>query len=108
MQEWEKYRLVKIGRGHLVDRIKNKNQSDWIKVCERLDIIVSTEYGSGSHAVAYKDNCPPEDRTCCIVTLPTHMHADIQRDIFKKILAYGLESKKYSEDDIWDALGIKV
>ena len=107
MQEWDKYRLVKITRGELVDQIKNKNQSDWIKACTRLGIIISTEYGSGSHAVAYKDNCPPEDRSCCIVTLQTNLHANIQRDIFKKILAYGLESKKYTEDDIWVALGVK-
>ena len=107
MQEWDKYRQVKIRRGDLVSRIKNKKQADWIKVCDRLGIIVSTEYGNGSHAVAYKDNCPPEDRKCCISTLTYHMYAEMQSSIFKKFLAYGLESGKYNEDDIWRALGVK-
>src|ERR1035437_10742370 len=104
MQEWDKYKSTKIKRGELVSRIKNKNQSDWIKACEKLNIIISTEYGKGSHAVAYKDNCPREDRRCCIATIPRDLHSEIQRDIFKKILTYGEESGKHNEDDIWVAL----
>jgi len=108
IQEWDKYRLVKIEHGELVDQIKNKNQKDWIKVCEKLGVIVGVEYGDGSHAAAYKDNCPPENRECCVVTLHRNLHAGIQRDIFKKILCYGLQSKKYNENDMWEALGVKI
>ncbi|MDO8728817.1 MAG: hypothetical protein Q7K26_02875 [bacterium] len=108
MQEWDKYRETKIQRGELVDRIKNNNQKKWIEVCEKLGLVVSTEYGRGSHAVVYKQNCPPEEKRCCIVTLVKDMRQEIQRDIFKKILTYGLESNLYSEDDIWRELGIKV
>ena len=107
MQEWDKYRLVKITRGDLIDQIKNCSEKDWIKALNRLDVIVSTEYGRGHHAVAFKDNCPPTDNRCVIATL-VNIQPNIQRDIFKKVLTYGLESKKYNEDDIWNALGVKI
>lgn len=106
MHDRDKYKQVKIERGELIVRIKNTSQSDWIKVCDKLDIIVSTEYGRGSHAVAYKDNCPPERSECCIATIHTNLHPEIQRDMFKKFLSYGLESGKYTEDDIWKALKV--
>jgi len=108
MQEWDKYRETKIERGGLVDRIKNTNQKKWIEVCKKLGLVVSTEYGRGSHAAVYKQNCPPEEKRCCVVTLAKDLHQEIQRDIFKKVLTYGLESNLYSEDDIWKQLGIKV
>jgi plasmid rolling circle replication initiator protein Rep len=108
MQPWDEYRRVKIERGELVDQIKNKKQQDWIKVCKKLGIIVRVDYGRGDHAVVNKDNCPPEDRRCCITTLTRNMHSGIQRDIFKKILAHGLETGKFKEDDIWEALGVKL
>lgn len=107
MQPWDEYKLVKIKRGELVDQIKNKKQTDWIKVCEKLGIIVRIDYGRGDHAVAYKDDCPPEKRECCIVTLTRNMHSGIQRDIFRKILNYGLKTSKFTEDDIWEALEVK-
>jgi hypothetical protein len=106
MQEWDKYKLIKIDRGELVNMIKNKSQKDWMKVCEKLGILVRVDYGKGSHIAVYKDNCPPEDRKCCIVTIQKNLHSEIQRDIFKKILTYGIDTKKYTEDDIWKALGV--
>ncbi len=106
MQPWDEYKLVKIERGELVDQIKNKKQDDWIKVCEKLGIIVRIDCGRGDHAVAYKDNCSPEKRECTVVTLVRGMHAGIQRDIFKKILCHGLKTSKFKEDDIWKALGV--
>ena len=106
MQPWDEYKLTKIERGELVDRIKNKNQKDWIKVCEKLGIIVRLDYGRGDHAVAYKNDCPPEDRKCVIATLTRNMHAGIQRDTFKKILNHGQKTGLFGEDDIWKALGV--
>lgn len=108
MQGWDRYRQVKIDRGNLIDCIKNYTQQDWIKTLNKLGVIVRTDYGRGSHAVAYKDNCPPGDIRCVVTTLVKHMHEEIQRPTFKKVLAYGLESGKYNEDDIWRALGIKI
>lgn len=108
MQESDKYRETKIARGALIDRIKNCGQKDWMKALDKLGVIVSVKYGRGSHVVAYKHDCPPEDKRCVITVLHTHLHSDIQRDIFKKVLTYGLESGLYGEDDIWKALGVKV
>ena len=82
MQERDKYKSVKIEHGHLVDQIKNKSQDDWIKACEKLGIIVSMSYGSGSHAAAYKNNCPPSNRDCCILTIAKNIYPNIQRDLF--------------------------
>ena len=108
MQEWDEYRQTKIEKGELIDRIKNKTQKDWIKVCETLGIKVRTDLGKGSHAVAYKNDCPFEDRRCCIVTLQKDLHSEIQRDIFKKILTHGQKTGLYKEDDMWKALEIDV
>ncbi|MEK7587055.1 MAG: hypothetical protein AAB453_04265 [Patescibacteria group bacterium] len=43
-----------------------------------------------------------------ITTIKKDLHSEIQRDLFKKILAYGLETGRYDENDIWKALGIKI
>lgn len=108
MQERDEYRSTKITRGHLVDRIKNSTQEDWVKVLTKLGVTVSKEYGKGSHVIGLKDNCPPEDSTCTIVTLAKNQHSEIQRDLFKKVLTHGLKTGLYKEDDIWKAFGIKV
>lgn len=102
------YREVKLKDGHLVDQVKNLSQGDWIKVCVKLGLYVPDGYGKGSHCAVYKDSvCPPEDSSCCVVTLPRNIYANFQRDLIKKILLYGIQSGKYSEDDLWKALRIK-
>lgn len=106
MHDRDRYRSTKLLRGELVDQIKNKSQKDWIKVCNKLGVTVSTEYGSGSHAAAYKDNCSPSRQECCIVTFINGTNQNIQRDLFKKLLTYGLSTGKYTEDDMWRALGV--
>ncbi len=106
MHDRDKYKTLKLEKGELVDRIKNKKQKDWIHVCEVLGIRVSTSFGNGSHAAAYKDDCPVTDSKCCIVTLPREIYPSTQRDLFKKILYHGVVTKKYTEDDIWRALGV--
>ncbi len=104
MQQWDRYREVQLQRGKLVAQIAGYQQSDWVAACRRLGLPVSTSHGNGSHAVVFKHDCSPEDRACCITTLTTHMHKNIQRDIFKKVLSYGNESGLYGEDDVWEAL----
>ena len=106
MQEWEKYKEVEIQQGQLVDRIKNKSQDDWLKVCKKLGLNINLSFGDGSHVAVYKDNCPPEKRECCVATFPKKIYRQIQRDLFKKVLKYGLESGKYTEQDIWNAFKI--
>ena len=108
MQESDKYRQTKITRGDLISRIKNYKQGDWIKALNRLDVVVRTDYDRGSHAVVYKHGCSPDDSRCLITTIKKDLHSEIQRDLFKKILAYGLETGRYDENDIWKALGIKI
>ena len=100
------YQTVKIAKGHLIDRIKGSTQQDWITVCQRLNVVVSTAYGNGSHAAAYKDNCDPSDKSCCILTITKNQFPQIQRAQFKKLLAYGLNSGKFTEEDIWKAFGV--
>ena len=102
------YKTTKIKRGNLIPRLNNKTQKDWLKACERLGVIVSTESGRGSHAAVYKDDCPPENSECCILTIKKNPHNQMQSSCFKKLLHYGIESKKYNEDDLWKALKIKI
>jgi len=108
MSSLNSYREVKLKRGYLVDQVKNFSQQDWIKVCTKLGLCVPDGSGKGSHVAVYKDNvCPPEDSSCCVVTLPRNIYANFQRDLIKKILLHGINSGKYTEDDLWKALGVK-
>ena len=99
---------IKLTDGKLVDSIKNYNQQDWIAACRKLGLYVVPALGKGSHCAVYKDNvCPPEDSQCCVVTLPRNIYPNFQRDLVKKVLLYGIQSGKYTEKDIWKALGVK-
>jgi hypothetical protein len=102
------HREVKLNDGHLVDQIKNLGQKDWVEACRKLGLYIPDGYGKGSHCAVYKDNvCPPEDRSCCVVTLPRNIYPNFQRDLIKKVLLYGIQSGKYNEDDLWIAIGVK-
>ena len=101
------YREVKLVNGEKVNQIKNKNQKDWETACERLGLYVVPSFGKGSHCAVYKDSvCPPEDSSCCVVTIPRNIYPEFQRDLVKKVLFYGLTSGKYTEQDLWEALGV--
>ncbi|MBM3261227.1 hypothetical protein FJY93_02305 [Candidatus Kaiserbacteria bacterium] len=102
------WRGVKLEHGHLIDQIKNATAKDWENVCITLGLHVRTDYGRGSHAVAYKDTvCAPADRSCLVLTIPKNLFAQIQRDMFKKVLYFGIESGRYNEDNMWKAFNIK-
>lgn len=103
----ETYSSVKLNNGHLIDRIKNYQQNDWIVACKRLGLNVQIANGRGSHVAVYKAGTAISDKNSLVATLTHKMFPNIQRDIFKKILAYGIESGLYSEDDVWKALGVK-
>jgi hypothetical protein len=101
------YRSVKLERGELVDRIKNTTQSEWIKACCVLGLFVLDGSGRGSHIAVYKSNtCPPEDSTCLVLTIVQKPFANIQRDYVKKVVYHGIECGRYTEDDVWRALGV--
>lgn len=109
MSSPNEYREVKLANGELVDRIKNYTQKDWITVCKRLGLHVPEGAGKGSHCAVYKSaDCPPEDSSCCIATIPQTLYPNIQRDYVKKIVFYGQQSGKYTEAEFWSAVGIKV
>lgn len=108
MENQQGFSVVKIENGKLIDQIKNKKQKDWMKVCKKLGLVVETKYGKGSHVGVYRPECPIENKQCCVVPLPQEIYPNIQRDIFKKVLYYGIDSGKYTEKDIWKALGVKV
>lgn len=103
------YNEVKLENGKLVDRIKNHSQKDWITACERLGLFVVPALGKGSHCAVYKNKeCPPEDSSCCVLTIPKTIYPNCQRDFFKKVLLFGKNSNNYTEEDIWKALDIKI
>lgn len=102
------YAAVKLTDGHLVEQIKNTNQKDWVKVCQKLGLFVPEDGGHGSHRAVYKSNtCPPEDSSCCVIVLPCKIYPNFQRDLVKKLVYHGKISGKYTEDDLWEALGVK-
>lgn len=101
------YREVKLKHGENADRIKNLTQKKWKTACDRLGLDVFTQLGKGSHIAAFKPNCPPENRECLVLTIPSQPLPNYQRDLVKKLVLYGLQSGTYSEADVWKALGVK-
>jgi hypothetical protein len=108
MSSPDPYRQVKLKKGHLVNQVKNLSQSDWVMACRKLGLYVPEGYGKGSHCAVYKnESCPPEDSSCCIVTLPRKIYPNFQRDLIKKIVYYGIQSGAYTEDKFWEVLGVQ-
>lgn len=106
--QFKSHSEIKLEHGDLVNQIKGFNQSDWKKACERLGLYVLPSAGKGSHCAVYKNSvCPPEDSSCCVVTIPMNIYPNFQRDLVKKVVLYGMQSGKYTEDDVWRALGVK-
>lgn len=104
----ESHSGVRLAKGKLVDRIKNYGQKEWINACERLGLHVDTASGRGSHCAVYKNaTCNPQDRSCCVVTIPKNVYPNFQRDMVKKLVLHGVQSGKYTEDDVWNALQVK-
>lgn len=107
MQLPSSYREIRLVNGKRVDQIKNLTQKQWMVVCEKLGLYVSPSNGKGSHCAVYKSNvCPVESRDCCVVTLPSNIYPNFQRDLVKKLVFYGVISGLYSEDDVWRSLGM--
>ncbi len=109
MSSIKSYKEIKLENGEWINRIKGLNQSDWVKACEKIGLYIPDGYGKGSHVAVYKDNkCMPQDVSCCVVTIPRNIYPNFQRDLFKKVLFYGIVNNKFSEKELWEALGLKI
>ncbi len=107
MPSLDDYRAVKLERGELVNQIKNLTQDEWMIACKRLGLSVRVDSGKGSHVGVYKsDDCPSDRSECLVTTLQGNMYPNLQRGVMKRVVLYGRQSGKYSEDDIWKAIGI--
>ena len=99
---------VKIENGHLTSRIKNLKQKDWVKACKKLSLWVPESGGKGSHRTAYiEENCDRTNSNNLVLTIQKKLIPNIQTDKLKQLIAYGKKSRKFTEDDVWAALGIK-
>lgn len=97
--------LVRLERGELTQQIKNLKQKDWVNACKKLDLWVADGGGKGSHVAVYKeDGCDRSDHTNLVLTIQKHLTPNIQTDKLKQLVAYGKESDRYTEDDVWKSL----
>ena len=102
------YKEIKLVHGGRIDQIKNFDQQKWMNICERLELFVVPAKGKGSHCAVYKSkDCPSENSECCVLTIVRNIYPNIQRDLAKKLVFYGIQSGKYTEDDFWIAAGFK-
>lgn len=69
-------------------------QSQWIKACRKLGLIVNCEFGKGSHARI------EHPQTGAKYTIQYNLHKFINIKIFKKMMEWGFE-----DEQIWEALG---
>ena len=68
-------------------------QSQWIKACKKLGLLVEIGFGKGSHVRVSHQN------TGSKYTIQHNLHKFINMKIFKKMMEWGFE-----EEDIWNAL----
>lgn len=75
-----------------------------MSVCNRLGLVVSVDYGKGSHCAVYKNGTilPPTSESL-VVTLVHNYYPEIQKKTARKIIFNGLKTGDYSESDFWDS-----
>lgn len=99
---------VKLQHSNLLNRIKNLTQNDWIKACKRLGLDVDKTKGRGSHCCVYEPNCKTKNTSeYLIATIQRNLYPQIQTKILKRVVCYGIESAKYTEQDVWLVLKVK-
>lgn len=95
---------IKIQRKDLVPQLNRKRQQDWVVACERLGIWVPVGSGKGSHICGYREpNCDRANNSMLVVTIQKKMYPVAQVQKIKQLVAYGLSSGKYNEEDVWKA-----
>jgi len=103
----ESVALVKLEYGNLTPQIKNLKQKDWVRVCESLGIWIAPGGGKGSHVCGYSEvNCDRSNSKMLVITIQKHLTPNIQTDKLKQLVAFGRDSERYSEIDVWRALGL--
>ncbi len=101
------YREVKIKHGKKLDQMRNFDQKKWMKICSGLGLHVVPAKGKGSHCAVYKDDkCEPKDRSCLVLTIPKNTYRQLQRDLTKKLISYGKNNEKFTEEHFWEVAGI--
>ncbi len=68
-------------------------QSQWIKACRKLGLIVDSTSGKGSHVLVKHPNTEAK------YTIQHNLHKFINMKIFKKLLEWG-----FDEEQVWEAL----
>ena len=68
-------------------------QSQWIKACTKLGLIVEFKHDKGSHVLV------KHPKTEHKYTIQNNLHKFINMKIFKKMMEWGFE-----EEQIWNAL----
>ena len=68
-------------------------QSQWIKACHKLGLVVESKHGKGSHVLI------KHPQTEHKYTIQNNLHKFINMKIFKKMMEWGFE-----EEQIWEAL----
>ena len=68
-------------------------QSQWIKACRKLNLVVESKHGKGSHVLV------KHPKTEHKYTIQKNLHKFINMKVFKKMLEWGFE-----EEQIWEAL----
>jgi len=78
----------------------NITPSDWYHAGRRLNLIIDTSSGKGSHAVIRGPRYPDSlNIRGHFTTIPRHLYKEMNRIIFKQLLDFGI-----AEDAIWKAL----
>ncbi len=87
-------------------QLNNVTQADWIKAAPQLGISVVKSNKGTSHFINLRDpESDPDDIRGLVTTLTPNSYRQVNEKIFKKLLAY-CKSKKKTEEDIWEALGM--
>jgi hypothetical protein len=90
----------RIQRKELWAQLGSIKENNWLKVAEKLELLVTTSKGGTSHTVIRLPSIPVEDPRGIIATIYAHMSKQVQGKVFKRFLDFG-----FSEDDIWKGLG---
>lgn len=97
-----------IQRKDLYKRLDNiKKQKVWEKAGIRLGLEIG-ERKPGTHYISLRDpkNKNYSDPRSLVSTVQKNLYKQANQSIFKEVLNFGLKTGQYSEDDVWEALGM--
>jgi hypothetical protein len=95
-----------IARKDLYLGLGNIKQRDWLKAAGKLGLEVTYAKSGTSHYTSLrKPSFDEDDIRGLVSTVTPNCYKQANQNIFKRVLAYCLETGK-SEDDVWKALGM--